>query len=394
LGLCGVFIEISIDDYQNKKKTSMTEYDDVAKDVAYVCIPLLVIMALGYIIGRLQVWRAPWLVTVSQLNAFMFFLGVPSLVFKGLAIRDLTTLDWTFLSSFLLLRAFTGLASLAVAVVEARIECAEWSWPSLRRFLLHWIGTTWLNSVIFGIPIMQALYGPQTLTLSVLAAMSSLLFQLPVMLFVFEYRAVHKGDDDREEGDAEMTAIGADNDAVGNDTAARGSSSLASIAKRVALKLALNPPLIGICLGLLYSGLITTLKHKTPLEFHAIPNNLSTYLGNAVLPLASFSVGLFINVIDWQVLRRTWPLTTVYLFAKAIFVPLLMIPILLMLGIDGVEARVAVQIAALPIALASFTLSQTYFNDSTIFSLVIVIGTILILPIALLWEVILDAIDI
>jgi Membrane transport protein len=76
--------------------------------------------------------------------------------------------------------------------------------------------------------------------------------------------------------------------------------------------------------------------------------------------------------------------------AKLLLLPLLLIPILLMLGIDGVQARAGVMIASLPVALAAFSLSKQYEYGIDEMTSVISLGTLLMLPVALFWDWMLD----
>eukprot|EP00755_Sulcionema_specki_P012528 Sspe_Gene.8423::Locus_2865_Transcript_1_1_Confidence_1.000_Length_5789::g.8423::m.8423/K13947/PIN; auxin efflux carrier family len=383
-----------------------SDYSNMAVDVVHVCAPLLFIMFLGWLVGYLRVWEADPMVTISQLNSFMFFLGIPSLLFKGLAQRDLTTLDWDFFKAFLLLRIITMVLAAGYAFGES------WYYKrafSIGNFLLHWIGIVWINTVIFGIPVLQALYGPSTVILNILAAMSSLLFQLPLMLFLFEWRASVKkvlelsyffvpavATADPEEGKKTDPYTESDSQvvAVGKEGSQASTERLWEVTKVVGRKLVRNPPLLGICIGLAYSGFITSLTDKKPTEFHDIPNNLATWLGDTVQPLASFSAGMYVNVVTMDVVRRTWKYAVVYTVVKLLIVPFIMIPCIEAFDITGMPARAAMHISALPIAMASMVLSKTYFNDATIYSLTIILGTVLILPTALLWEALLNEMDI
>lgn len=46
--------------------------------------------------------------------------------------------------------------------------------------------STWINTVIFGIPIYVALFGPQFAVFPIFASISSFFFQLPLQLILFE----------------------------------------------------------------------------------------------------------------------------------------------------------------------------------------------------------------
>eukprot|EP00049_Salpingoeca_infusionum_P004041 m.74232 g.74232 ORF g.74232 m.74232 type:complete len:195 (+) comp12390_c0_seq8:2070-2654(+) len=85
---------------------------------------------------------------------------------------------------------------------------------------------------------------------------------------------------------------------------------------------------------------------------------------DCVTPGASFCVGMY-SYGRLGLIRRNWLRCIILLVAKLIVMPALVIPVCMMLDIDGIEARSAVLIGSLPVALASFTLSKTYFGGSS-----------------------------
>jgi hypothetical protein len=86
------------------------------------------------------------------------------------------------------------------------------------RFISDFIGLTWINTIIFGAPILSAMYGPQLgIIYPVLASLSSFLFQLPLLLILFEIGMVRRRraaarDHDRDcnhDSDRDRTVCGA-----------------------------------------------------------------------------------------------------------------------------------------------------------------------------------------
>lgn len=57
---------------------------------------------------------------------------------------------------------------------------------SLGEVTVNWLSTTWISTVILGVPLLQALLGPAYANLGVVAGISSFIFQLPLMLILFE----------------------------------------------------------------------------------------------------------------------------------------------------------------------------------------------------------------
>mmetsp|Transcript_35810 Transcript_35810/g.89843 ORF Transcript_35810/g.89843 Transcript_35810/m.89843 type:complete len:446 (+) Transcript_35810:75-1412(+) len=402
-----------------------------ALEILWVGLALLAIMFLGWLSGFLKLFHDNYMVPLHYLNIFVFYFGIPALVFKGLATKDFGQLDWVFVAAFLLLRVFSGLAILLVTLVTDR---------KIGSFLTHWIGSTWMNTVIFGIPILVAIYGPKVSILNILAAFSSLFFQLPFMLTLYEWRALRKeqkhqdGDDAAHQSSSdqavELEMQPADSSADADAQDLKSSQPIqegASSSKRdgsaapirppkhwtpawlkrmrtthpwpyilllILLRVLQNPPLIGILLGLLYSAIITTAIGVSAKDFPEVIDYFCTWLGNSVIPLAAFCVGSFMNGPFLRNVLRKWWIVLIYLVAKLLLLPLLAIPIFLMLGIDGVDARAGVMIASLPVALAAFSLSKQYDRGVEEMTSVISLGTLLMLPTALFWDWMMDVMDI
>jgi hypothetical protein len=57
-----------------------------------------------------------------------------------------------------------------------------------------WLASTWISTIIIGIPIMSAVFGNPQIgkTYGLLAAVSSFIFQLPLLLLLFECDALEK----------------------------------------------------------------------------------------------------------------------------------------------------------------------------------------------------------
>lgn len=83
-----------------------------------------------------------------------------------------------------------------------------------------------------------------------------------------------------------------------------------------------------------------------------------------------------------------------YMVSKLFLLPLVALGLAKGMGLDDEAGRAAVLIAALPISLASFSLADRYEIGEAILSENIALGTILILPTILLWNLVLDALNI
>eukprot|EP00043_Microstomoeca_roanoka_P009685 m.92235 g.92235 ORF g.92235 m.92235 type:complete len:546 (+) comp14657_c4_seq2:72-1709(+) len=460
-------------------------------DVVEAGAPLLALMLTGYLFARFipAVFTSQ---SVFLLNSFVFLIAIPCLIFQALATKDLDELSWRFVLAFMLLRTI-------FAVFSAIPLWFTHSTDKTGDFLVNLIASTWINTVIFGIPMLESVYGPKVKILNVLAALSSVIFQLPIMLILFEYRVVLRspsssptppiaanvGTDaavdtevaipisaaltsdeielqttksqDPQSGDialmngensksqpysdldlsfatglpqtrSYLVAISKHYSIPGpsssevsesqTDMPPSESSSTAQetneqryaqirqlqgdteaepkriwlVLKRVAGKLARNHIFIGIVLGLLWS-LIFRMGAKED-ELPTVINSYVQYFANCVTPVASFCIGGFVYKHERDVLR-TWKLALVFLFAKMIVMPAAAMLVCVIIGLDGIEARSAVLLSSLPIALASFALITTYMKDSastiSLISGLIIVGSILMPFVFAAWNEILIA---
>lgn len=78
---------------------------------------------------------------------------------------------------------------------------------------------------------------------------------------------------------------------------------------------------------------------------------------------------------------------------KLVICPLLMIGLARALDLDAATARAAVLVAAIPISLASFTLAETFGIGEALLTKLVILGTVLLLPAAVLWLEALDSTD-
>lgn len=213
----------------------------------------------------------------------------------------------------------------------------------------------------------------------------------------------------------------------------------------IARALGTNPVLLGICAGF---ALSFVLPDKDPISSARLPVFLDTalkWIGGCTSPVGVIVIGMFAAnqgldaraaaqqrrqgreaqasakppadeergaaaahaVAQLQVAESTaggsaglpgtaawnradsWRLA-LFLFAKLVLCPALMLLLALLLGLRGDVARVAVIIATLPVSLASFSLAQRYQAANAAAAAQVIVGTLLVLPTVLAWLWLLD----
>ena len=310
-------------------------------------------------------------VVIKTFNVFLFFVGIPCLVFRGLAIQDFATLPWAFIGVFFCLRVTLFVLVGVVDLIIFR--------RGLGVFVADYMNSTWINTVIYGIPIYTALFGPQFAVYPIFASISSFFFQLPVQLVLFEI----------EEKRRPLPIITEEGDSVDLDDAWISSSfvikeSMGCSFLKLMLKLFVNPVMLAIVGGILFS----LTGWKLPLYL----DQLCSFAGNTVTPLASFSIGVFM----YKRLPKGWSIWTVIVLqmvVKFFFMPLLVMPFLLAFGIQGAPRQVGVLMAALPVALSCYVLSVRYRTGQEHATIMVVGTSILMLPTQLMWLAITESMN-
>lgn len=147
-----------------------------------------------------------------------------------------------------------------------------------------------------------------------------------------------------------------------------------------------NPPIMGVIIGLIWS--------LSGVGTNEVFTKYFGFLGDVVTPGATFIIGLFAFTTAIFSMDLCWGLVLILL--KHMGLPLLMVPIVLMLGIEGREARAAILIASMPVALSGFSLTTQYGIEKSkkLIAHTIVWGTVLMMPTILIWLAIMDGLDV
>jgi predicted permease len=363
---------------------------------------------------------------IHSVNKVIFYVLLPSAVLFALGLntnlRDGNV--WRFVGGFLLLRA------LCLAVVWA--YHGLFRKQSLAYVTIQWMVTCWVSTVVLGIPLLIATLGPQYGSLGAVAAISSFIFQLPLMLIFlegssdtdgFEERSVKKkvvvvgsagvsetrGAGVSKEIEAQRTEpeeVRGMRESAEPGTRDHGSWYRLSFSKAqaryVGIKMAKNPILWAIVIGFILS--ITTLgpRYLSMGNPPLLPNcdyavgagfiQLTLkYFAACTEPIALLAVGMFLyskNPIACGVIP-----SIAYMVVKLILVPGLMVGCAFAVGLSGAEGRAAVLLASLPVSPTSYTMSDKYGIGRDISESNVFWGNLLVLPTTIAWNAFMDGID-
>ncbi|CAO2179019.1 unnamed protein product [Urochloa humidicola] len=147
-------------------------------------VPLYVAMMLAY--GSVRWWR---IFTPDQcvgINRFVAVFAVPLLSFHFLSANDPYAMDFRFLAADTLQK----LLALAALAVWSRLPSrAAGGAPRLDWSITLFSVTTLPNTLVMGIPLLSAMYGPYAGSLMVQVIVLQCIIWYTLLLFLFEYRA-------------------------------------------------------------------------------------------------------------------------------------------------------------------------------------------------------------
>lgn len=87
-----------------------------------------------------------------------------------------------------------------------------------------------------------------------------------------------------------------------------------------------------------------------------------------------------------------WYTAVVSMVSKLVIVPMVMVGLAKAMNLSDEAGRAAVLIAALPVSMASFALASNYKIGEALLSANIAMGTLLMLPTILIWNIVMDEI--
>ncbi len=280
-----------------------------------VILPLFLTMSLGYLLKYLNMFDNN---TLDKMNNIVFKSFLPMLLFYNIYktnLKGVFNLNLIIFSATCVVVLYLLLYLIVPLIEKDNKKCGA---------LLQ--GLFRSNFVIFGIPIIESLFGSEKV------GVPTLLISVVVPLFnVLSVLAL--------------------------ETFRGGKPDFKKIFKGV-IK---NPLIIASCLGIL--TLILKIKIPVPIEKTISDvSKIATPL-SLILLGASFKFDEIKNYIKQ---------TTIAVIGKTILIPCLILPICIMFGYRGVELCTLMIIFAAPTAISSFTMAQQMDSDSNLAGQIVV----------------------
>ncbi|CAN4080662.1 unnamed protein product [Withania somnifera] len=336
-------------------------------------MPLYVALILGY--GSVRWWHMFKPEQCDTINRFNCFFILPFFNFQFIAKINPYNLNYLFLTGDVIAKALVIL----VLVLWANFyKNGSFSW-SITTFSLSALN----NTLVVGVPLMEAMYGDLGVDLVVQAAVIQALLWLTSLLFALEFWKTKNGDDVIENS----VELGNISDLEGNTSVQTRNVALAfkPLMKSVFIKLAKNPNSYACFLGLFWALLACRWHFEMP----SIIEGSILIMSKAGSGVAMFSMGLFM-ALQGKIIACGAAFTIYGMILRFIVGPATMALGCVVLGLRGNVLRIAIVQSALPQAVTSFVYAQEYGLHSDVLSTAVIVGTIISLPLLIAYYAVLD----
>lgn len=329
---------------------------------------------------------------------------------------------WEYIVAFLILRMLALVFSLIVILIS------NWRKKEplhdLGDVILIWMCLTWISTVILGIPVASAIWGASKGTYyGLLASISNFIFPLPLQIVLMETHAIEMEhmDDGSHSKDAtadwitnaqescQLEAMEAAPNLLKSGRESRDKWWVLTGGKymrrrdlwtEVLRRFLRNPFMQGIFVGFVLSISKLGPKYLNPNSPDFV-NGLGWidmtlfWLGSCTSPVSLFTLGIWMQEQGVHQLLFSVKLgkLALYLLSKLVLVPLAMAGIAKLMGFENEPGRAAVLIASLPISSTSFSLGHQYMLGEAELSANVAAGTLLMLPTVLVWNVVMDSLN-
>ncbi|XP_073131114.1 auxin efflux carrier component 5-like [Henckelia pumila] len=377
-------------------------WEDIYK-IVEAMLPLYVALALGY--GSVKWLRMFKSNECDAINRFNCYFIIPFFTFHFTSGVDPYHLNFRFLGADVIAKAIAGVG-LALWIHFSKKDP---SWL-ITSFSL----SSFNNTLVVGVPLLKAMYGGLGEDLVVQSSVIQSLVWLPILLFMFEFRRACGSKNigsciDEENGpEKQLRAMSSATQTVPQSSSgtvaieivdqdyddntvkssvALSSSRFLSFMKKVWVRLSRNPNNYACVLGLIWALLANRWNLKMP----GIVEGSILIMSKAGSGVAMFNMGLFMALQE-SVLGCGVGLCMYGMVLRFVGGPMSTAVGSLALGLHSNVLRIAIMQAALPQAIISFVFAQEYGLHANLLSAAVIFGTIISLPLLIVYYLILNLI--
>ncbi|CAN1828845.1 Probable auxin efflux carrier component 8 [Linum perenne] len=328
-------------------------------------VPLYVAMILAY--GSVRWWKIFSPDQCSGINRFVAIFAVPLLSFHFISTNDPYAMNLRFIAADTLQKIIM-LIALAFWTNLTKNGSLEW-------MITIFSVSTLPNTLVMGIPLLIAMYGPYSGILMVQIVVLQSIIWYTLLLFLFEYRG------------AKILITEQFPESGGG-----GGGRLmppASVMTRLILimvwrKLIRNPNTYSSLIGLIWS----LVAFRWHIAMPKIIEKSISILSDAGLGMAMFSLGLFM-ALQPKIIACGNSVAAFAMAVRFLTGPAVMAAASIAVGLRGTLLHIAIVQAALPQGIVPFVFAKEYNVHPQILSTGVIFGMLIALPITLVYYILL-----
>lgn len=316
---------------------------------------MLLITALGFTLGKLGVFKGS---DVPIINKYVFKLNFICLMMRQIMRKKLSEINFTPLINSVL----SGISTYAVVLIMFAFPFKD----RYAQFLSVVLPCAYINYVVSGLPVFNAMWDEsESVVVSILTLANDILV-VPVYLFLSEFYLLMKKNKENEANGRPKEKF-----------------SLKALLK-IGLHIISSPILIGDICGFVYAA--------TGWGVPAYVLSITTIMGDVVLPLSLFSVGIFLS--QHSFIACHWLKFIICICLRHIVSPLFAAIYAYAMKFEPRLARQCTLMTASPTAVACYLITESSGIGTGVASTMIFWTTVFSVPFILAWNVVLDQLGI
>ncbi|XP_059665581.1 auxin efflux carrier component 5-like [Cornus florida] len=355
----------------------MIEWGDVYK-VVVAMTPLYVALFLGY--GSVKWWHLFTPEQCDAINRLACYFTLPLFTFDFTSHVDPFAMNYPFIGADVISKC------IIVLVIAFWAKCSSkgsyvWSITSCSLSTLS-------NTLILGVPLLQAMYGQMGEDLVLQSSVLQSIVWLTILLFVLEFRRTGADFASNTTTRDSIDLSGEPGKDLEGDEHIVVSSTRPSfwhLMKVVWKKLVKNPNLYACVLGLAWAFP----SRRWHLKMPNIIEGSILIMSKAGTGTAMFSLGLFM-ALQKKVIACGASLTVFGMVLRFVAGPLAMAIGAIIVGLRGDVLKVAIIQAALPQSVSSFIFAKEYGLHAEVISTAVIFGTMVSLPVLIAYFAVLE----
>ena len=321
-------------------------------NVMQVGLAMLIITAIGFVLGKLKVFCGT---DVPIINRYVFKCNFIPLMARSIMVKKLSELNFLPLADSVL----TSLATYAVVLPALAIPCKD----RFAMFLSVILPSAYINFVVSGLPVFNAIWDPSEGVVVSILTLANDLIVVPFYLGLSQFYVIRRENQKRKE-DGEPPR-----------------KCTWKVAGEIALRVVTSPILIGDVVGFVYAA--------TGWSIPVYVKTLTTIMGDVVLPLSLFSVGIFLS--QHRFIACHWIKFIVMVLLRHVVSPLFACLFAVALKFDNKLIRQCTLMTAAPTAVACYLITEASGIGAGEASTMIFWSTVLSVPFIIAWSAVFDA---